>query len=196
MQVLKNTTSRITKNYISFLILLFCLSSFQEVNAQKKVKDYSQIPKKYVLPNPIKAEVIGIQDGDTIELKLLFMGSKAGHRTGLPLRIRFLHINCPERGKPYYKVAKQFTSDKCFRKIVQIRHEGDFDKYGRLLGEIVLPDGKVLNKELVRNGYAVHYKKYSKSVEYANLEIQAQKRKLGLWSTEQVNFSKLLDVFN
>ena len=141
-----------------------------------------QLPKSDVLPNPVKAEVIGIQDGDTIELKFLFTGKKAGHRTGKPLRIRLLHVNCPERGRPYYKVAKNFTSDKCFRKIVKITHQGNFDKYGRLLGEVVLPDGKILNKELVKNGLAVHFKKYSTDVEYSNLEIRAKKQKVGIWS--------------
>ncbi|TDE12936.1 nuclease [Dyadobacter psychrotolerans] len=144
-----------------------------------------------VLPQVLKAEVIGIQDGDTIELKFVFTGKKAGHRKDMPLRIRFLHVNSPERGKPYYKVAKQFTSDLCFRKVVQIRHEGNFDRYGRLLGELVLPDGKVLNKELVKKGYAVHFKKYSSSAEYSNLEIQARNKKIGIWSLEQVNLGKL-----
>lgn len=102
------------------------------------------------LPNPLKAEVIGIQDGDTIELKYLYSGKKAGRRMGKNVRVRFLHVNCPERNMPFYNNAKQFTSEKCFRKVVSIRHKGEFDKYGRLLGEVVLPDGKILNRELVK----------------------------------------------
>ena len=182
MQNLKNTTSRLTRNYLSVFILVFCLTSFQQVKKSSQDKARINIPSSDVLPNPLKAEVIGIQDGDTIEMKFIFTGKKAGFRMGKPVRIRFLHVNSPERGKPYYKIAKQFTSDKCFRKIVTIRHAGNFDKYGRLLGEIVLPDGKVLNKELVKNGLAVHFKKYSNSVEYSNLEIQAQRKKIGIWS--------------
>lgn len=30
----------------------------------------------------------------------------------------------------------------------------------------------------------MHYKKYSKSLEYANLEIAARKKKIGLWIDE------------
>ncbi|WP_353717401.1 thermonuclease family protein [Dyadobacter sp. 676] len=134
------------------------------------------------LPNPLKAEVIGIQDGDTIELKYLYSGKKAGRRMGKNVRVRFLHVNCPERNMPFYNNAKQFTSEKCFRKVVSIRHKGEFDKYGRLLGEVVLPDGKILNRELVKKGLAVHFKKYSKDQEYANLEINAKKQKLGIWT--------------
>jgi len=180
VQFLKTTTPGLTRNYLSILLLLFCLTSFQQ---RKPVQDKEKgIPKSDILPNPLRAEVIGIQDGDTIEMKFIFTGKKAGFRMGKPIRIRFLHVNSPERGKPYYKIAKQFTSDKCFRKIVAIKHAGNFDRYGRLLGEVILPDGKTLNKELVKNGLAVHFKKYSTSVEYSNLEIQAQKKKLGIWS--------------
>ena len=181
-------TSRVIISFVTFLILLLGLQSFQQkTTIQERKKD--QIAKSDVLANPLKVEVIGIQDGDTIELKFVFTGKKAGRRKNMPLRIRLLHVNCPERGKPFYKVAKQFTSDKCFRKVVQIAHAGKFDKYGRLLGEVVLPNGKVLNRELVKSGYAVHFKKYSTSVEYSNLEIQAKKKKLGIWSLEPVNLS-------
>lgn len=145
-------------------------------------EDSQQLRSNSDLPNPLKAEVIGIQDGDTIELKYIYSGKKAGRRMGKPVRIRFLHINSPERGRPFYNNAKQFTSAKCFRKTVSIRHKGEFDKYGRLLGEVVLPDGQVLNKELVKKGLAVHFKKYSKDQEYAALEIAAKKQKIGIWS--------------
>jgi micrococcal nuclease len=143
------------------------------------------------LPQIIKAEVIGIQDGDTVELKFIFSGNKAGRRSGKPLRIRLLHIDCPERGAPFYKVAKQFTAQKCFRQTVQVTHASQFDRYGRLLGEVVLPGGKILNKELVKNGYAVHFKKYSASVEYADLEIKAKKQKLGIWAMSPLSLGKL-----
>ena len=190
MQISKNTTFRLPIFYLSILILLIGLPSLQKRNLpQEDLK--RGIKTSEVLPENLKAEVIGIQDGDTIELKFLFTGKKAGHRTGLPLRIRLLHVNCPERGKPFYKVAKQFTSEKCFRKIVSIKHEGKFDRYGRLLGEVILPDGKVLNKELVKIGYAVHFKKYSTSAEYSNLEIQAKKKKIGIWSIDETKFGKL-----
>ncbi|MCE7041933.1 thermonuclease family protein [Dyadobacter sp. CY312] len=185
MQITSVSTYRVLTNYLSAVLLILFLSSFQQDRTSQP------IPKSDVLPAIIKAEVIGIQDGDTIELKFIFAGKKAGRRKDMPLRIRLLHVNAPERGRPYYKVAKQFTSEKCFRKKVQIRHAGNFDRYGRLLGEVVLPDGKILNKELVKVGYAVHFKKYSGSSEYSNLEIQAQKKKIGIWSFDQVNLGKL-----
>lgn len=181
--------SRVKFNVLIALTCLLTLSSFSDNNAIRLQS--GSIQQHYDLPNPLKAEVIAIQDGDTIELKFLYAGKKAGQRMEKPIRIRLLHVNCPERGRPYYKVAKQYTSQQCFRKTVQIRHAGNFDKYGRLLGEVVLPNGRILNKELVKAGLAVHFKKYSKSQEYANLEIQAKKQKVGIWSQSSLFLGQL-----
>lgn len=170
------------KSVIAYLLVLFLVATPSVLVSCGLTNDGGRVAAPADLPNPLKAEVIGIQDGDTIELKFVYSGKKAGRRIGKNVRIRFLHVNCPERGQPFYKVARQFTSGQCFRKTVSIRHKGEFDKYGRLLGEIILPDGRVLNKELVKNGLAVHFKKYSSDTEYANLEIQAKKKKLGIWS--------------
>jgi len=172
--------------YLFILTVTFGSVSFQIIPSQKR----GPIQNGTELPNPLQAEVIGIQDGDTIELKYIYSGRKAGRRAGKPVRIRFLHINCPERGRPFYQAAKQYTSQKCFRQVVRIKHTGEFDKYGRLLGEVILPNGKNLNKELVKNGLAVHFKKYSSSTEYANLEIQAKKQKLGIWSQSGTLFGQ------
>lgn len=184
------STTRLLKHYLLLLFFLPAILSFQ--TAQKKEKNqHENIPKSANLPSPLIAEVIGIQDGDTIEMKFIFTGKKAGVRANKPVRIRFMHVNTPERGKPFYKVASQFTSEKCFRKTVEIRHEGNFDRYGRLIGEVILANGLNLNKELVRKGYAIHYKRFSKSAEYAKLETTAKSKKLGIWGTPESQLSKL-----
>jgi micrococcal nuclease len=58
------------------------------------------------------------------------------------------------------------------------------DKYGRLLGYVFLPNGKMLNEELVRAGYATLFPT-EKNVKYkARLEAalkDAQKNKRGIW---------------
>jgi micrococcal nuclease len=58
---------------------------------------------------------------------------------------------------------------------------GKFDRYKRLLAEIILAKGKNFNKTLLKNGLAWHFKKYSKDLDYANLEIAARQKKFGLW---------------
>lgn len=131
--------------------------------------------------NVFSSKVVSIQDGDTIELRLVYTGKKARDRRNKNLRIRFAHIDTPERGKPFYKVASQFTANHCFGEIVTIVHDNEFDRYGRLIGEVILPDGRNLNKMLVKAGLALHFKKYSTSEEYALLEKKAINEEKGIW---------------
>lgn len=117
-------------------------------------------------------KVIGIKDGDTVEILM----------DGKPQVVRLSHIDCPEKKQPFGNNAKQFASDLCFGKKVKLSTGWKRDRNKRLLAEIILSNGKNLNKELVKNGFAWHYKKYSKDNSYDDLEKQARKLKLGLWN--------------
>lgn len=115
--------------------------------------------------------VIGIKDGDTVELLM----------NGMPQVVRLSNIDCPEKKQPFGNNAKQFVSDLCFGKMVEVSGNGKKDRNKRLIAEIILSNGKNLNKELVKNGLAWHFKKYSKDNSYDILEKQAQKLNIGLW---------------
>ena len=52
----------------------------------------------------------------------------------------------------------------------------------RLLGEVVLPDGRSLNQELVRAGYAWWFRRYSRDSTLARLEQEAREWRRGLWA--------------
>ncbi len=97
--------------------------------------------------------------------------------------LRLQHIDAPEtRGKqPYGKKAKKVLSDLCFGQQATILTEGDFDMGGRMIGEIINREGINVNKEMVRLGYAWHFKKYSKDASYDQLEKQARNNRRGLW---------------
>ena len=59
----------------------------------------------------------------------------------------------------------------------------DTDRYGRLVAEVRLADGRSLNRELVQAGMAWWYKDYApKDTELARLEAAARQAKQGLWS--------------
>lgn len=118
----------------------------------------------------IKGKVIGIKDGDTIEILV----------NNSPLKIRLYGIDCPEKAQDYGTQATKFTSQQCFNKEVSVYPRGK-DKYKRTLGVVVLPNGKNLNKLLVEKGFAWRYK-YSTDKELLTLQINAEKLKLGLWS--------------
>lgn len=56
------------------------------------------------------------------------------------------------------------------------------DKYGRTLANVILPDGRNLSQELVRQGYAWWFRKYSKDEQLGRLEADARVAKRGLWA--------------
>lgn len=76
--------------------------------------------------------------------------------------------------------ARQFLGSLVFRQEVVVIEKGR-DRYGRLLGEVHLPAGQIANRELVANGFAWHYKRYSNDPVLADLEEQARMKRLGLW---------------
>lgn len=126
-------------------------------------------------PDIFKAKVLRVKDGDTVEVLY--------HQT--PITVRLAHIDCPERKQPYYQRAKQFSTSFCVGKKVKVITQGKYDRYRRLLGEVVY-QRKNLNKELVAHGLALHYKRYSKDTVYANLENHAHRNQLGMWSQQEL----------
>lgn len=156
--------------HIHFCIVFFlalgstpCIgqSPFLEKNKTERI-----VPK-----NNQKYKVIKVKDGDTIVVLI----------DNQELSIRLNHIDCPEKKQPFGTKAKQFVSDACFGEKVSLVHRNKYDRYGRLIAEVILPNGKNLNKELVRNGLAWHFIKYSTDMEYAQLELSAREKKINIW---------------
>lgn len=118
------------------------------------------------------AEVIGISDGDTITVL----------HDGQELKLRLASIDCPEKTQPFGARAKQCTASLCFQKQVTIRPLSK-DRYKRTIAEINLPDGRNLNEELVRTGFAWWYRKYAPlNLGLEKLENQARENRVGLWT--------------
>jgi endonuclease YncB( thermonuclease family) len=116
--------------------------------------------------------VVAISDGDTIKVM----------HDGRAERIRLYGVDCPEKAQPWGTRARQFTGDMVFGRTVTVRVR-DTDRYGRTVGEVVLPDGRSLNRELVRAGMAWWYRQYARGDrELGRLEAQARAARRGLWS--------------
>ena len=113
-----------------------------------------------------------IHDGDTFTILT---------KEKKQVKVRFHGIDCPELGQDYGRKAKDFVSAMSFGKTVSIKENG-YDRYGRLIGIIYLPDKTILNELLLVNGLAWHYKKYDSNPKWAKLEKKARKAKVGLWS--------------
>ncbi|MBH1960929.1 MAG: thermonuclease family protein [Flavobacteriia bacterium] len=128
----------------------------------------------FVLSQKITAKVVGVKDGDTF----VVLHEKK------EIVVRLEHIDAPEKNQPFGSRAKKFASDFCFGKTVVVIGNGKKDRNGRWIGEIFY-NNQNLNKELVRNGLAWHYKRYSKNANYADLETVARKKKVGLWQEKE-----------
>jgi micrococcal nuclease len=112
---------------------------------------------------------VGVKDGDTIVVVL----------DGIQTTIRLAEVDCPEKRQAFGQKAKQFTSDLCFGKTVAVVAKNK-DRYGRTVGIVYIDENTILNKELVRAGFAWQYKKYSNDDEYAALESEARAAHKGL----------------
>jgi endonuclease YncB( thermonuclease family) len=85
---------------------------------------------------------------------------------GKQIKVRLQGIDSPELGQGFGTPAKQFTSSLAFGQTVTLRDKGR-DRNGRLLAEVMLPDGRSLNRELVRGGFAWWFRKYSSDQDLA-----------------------------
>ena len=116
--------------------------------------------------------MVAIADGDTITVL----------HAGKQEKVRLYGIDCPEKKQAFGTRARQFTGELAFQKKVTVRVK-DTDRYGRLVGEVVLPDGRVLNRELVRAGLAWWYRQYAaRATELERLQDEAQAAGRGLWA--------------
>ena len=117
-------------------------------------------------------KVVSITDGDTIRVM----------HDGVAERIRLWGIDCPESKQAFGTRAKQFTGDLAFGQIVSVRVK-DIDRYKRTVAEIILPDGRNLNREIVRAGFAWWYQQYARrETVLRDLENEARTAKRGLWA--------------
>jgi micrococcal nuclease len=89
--------------------------------------------------------VVSVPDGDTFDVL----------HDGTVQRVRLWGIDAPEAKQPWGTQAKEFTGDLAFDKTVTVRVR-DVERYGRTVAEIILPDGRNLNHELMGAGLAWH----------------------------------------
>jgi endonuclease YncB( thermonuclease family) len=116
------------------------------------------------------ARVVAVLDGDTIEV---LVGRERR-------RIRLAGIDTPERGQPWAERSKQALSRRVFGREVRI-NAVDTDRYGRTVGE-VYADDVCVGCELVREGHAWVYRRFSDDAVLLALEEEARAARRGLWA--------------
>ena len=132
-------------------------------------------------------------DGDTLLVA----------QNGRQETVRLIGVDTPETKDPRKPIqcfgyaAADHTRHLAEGKSVRLEadpNDSDRDKYKRLLRYVYLPDGTLLNAELIKDGYAFAYTVFSftKIDEFRQLEKDARVNNRGLWSGCQIDETSLI----
>lgn len=132
-------------------------------------------------------------DGDTIVVDM----------NGALETVRFIGIDTPETHDPrkpvqcYGQIAADYTKSR-ISQFGRVRLQADpldtnRDVYGRLLRYVYLPDGTLLDEELIERGYGFAYLgfPFEKTDQFAAAQKTAQAGKLGLWGSCQPTINNM-----
>ena len=127
------------------------------------------------------ATVIQVIDGDTIDVEL----------NGEEYRVRYVGVDTPERGDPFYREATDYNRQLVQGKtVILVQDVSDTDRFGRLLRYIYLEDGTFVNAELVAEGFArpVTFPPDVAEADYfQELQREARADQRGLWIENPLN---------
>ena len=119
----------------------------------------------------LSSKVVSIHDGDTITVL----------QDKRQIKVRLFGIDAPELKQPYGKKSKQFLANLIAGKVVEVEENGK-DRYKRTISIVYLGNTDI-NAQMVANGYAWAYRKFSKK--YTAQESKAKSQRLGLWRDEE-----------
>lgn len=124
----------------------------------------------------VEAVVVSITDGDTIRVQI----------GGETRSLRYIGVDAPERNQPGYEAANDANRALVMGQTVWLeRDRSDTDVYSRLLRYVWLTDGRMVNEELVRSGFALAVTwqpdtRHRARLEHAALEAWRESR--GFWA--------------
>ena len=120
------------------------------------------------------SQVVKVSDGDTITV--LTNDKKQ-------LTIRLEGIDAPEMRQAFGSKSKSFLDALLKANQYKVKvHATGKDRYQRTIANLYVGQNKCVNLIMVRNGFAWHYKRYSKDAALALAELKARNEKIGIWS--------------
>lgn len=155
----------VTVGLLIVLAVLFATDTLSWNDFRKNSTEYEYTVK-----------VIKISDGDS------FTGLTKDKQE---IRYRIYGIDAPEKSQPFSNEARKLLSKLIYQKEIGIVIVEPFDKYNREVVQVFISDSVDVGAEMIKNGLAWHYRRFDSSIEYdyyEQLEFQAQKNKIGLWS--------------
>jgi len=149
------------------------------------------LKQKLTTLSPGTYRVTAIHDGDTIDVQV----------DGQTETVRFIGVDTPETHDPrkavqcFGKAASQYTKDLIGSQAVRLEADplsSKRDRYNRLLRYIYLPDGRLVQAEIIKNGYGFAYTSFpfTKIDEFTELQRQARQQNLGLWQSCNPSINK------
>ena len=119
----------------------------------------------------ISGVVVHVLDGDTIRIR-----TDSGD-----VVVQLNGVDAPDRGWKYGVESKAFVKEICMGVAVRVGVLG-YDRYGRTVGNVRLPDGRDLANEIIRAGCGWWYVEYARGdVEKRSLMLEARAAGVGLW---------------
>lgn len=171
-------TKKTKKQIVSLLIALVIsgLGFLSEHNQQTRQTLGTVTPGNYV--------VTEFSDGDTITVSM----------DGQTEKIRMIGVDTPETQDPrksvqcFGKAASAFTQNLIGNQHVRLETDPEStnrDRYNRLLRYVYLPDGRLVQAEIIKEGYGFAYTSFpfAKSEEFKRYETEARQAGKGLWSS-------------
>ncbi len=148
---------------------------------------YPQTAGKVIgIPPSGTYKVLKIEDGDTITVDM------NGHSE----TVRFIGVDTPETQDPRKPVqcfghaAADFTRQLISNQPVRLEADplsSNRDRYNRLLRYIYLPDGRLVEAEIIKEGFGFAYTSFpfTKADEFLDYQKTAREQNRGLWSSCQ-----------
>ncbi len=120
----------------------------------------------------LKGKVVGVKGGSSVEILT----------EGKVFDVKLFGIDCPAKNFAQGRAARHFVADQSFMNDVQLEITGT-ESDGRVIGKVILADGKNLGNELVKQGLAWWDKQSTpEEAGLAKIEKQAREALMGIWA--------------
>lgn len=146
--------------------IIFFLSPAETPRKETVKYDY----KYYTVEKVIDGDTLRLEDGRIV--RLIGIDTPESKHAEVPVQV-------------FSKEASEFAGQMVDGFKVRLEYDEEpEDKYGRTLAYVYLGDGRMLNEELLKRGYAYVLRRFPfyKEQEFLKIQKQARKEQRGLWS--------------
>lgn len=178
------TKKVLIKRFVNLVVILLIGGAITYAGIQNRTKSYS------AQHNVNFYKVEKVLDGDTAQLNI----------NGQIRTVRFIGMDTPEVVDPrktvqcFGREASSKAHELLDGQAVGLEYDeavGNQDKYGRLLGYIILQNGEIYNQKMISEGYAHEYtyqgQSYKYQADFKASELNAKNNSLGFWSATSCN---------